>query len=80
MHKDEIMVVKFDYHLSLIATGSSSGEVAILDYETSSILGYLLAHDDLITSLEFLSPHPLLVSASIDCKVCIWTVRPVPLA
>ena len=80
MHLDEICVVKFDYHLSLIATGSSSGEIAILDYETSQFLGYLLAHDDLITSLEFVSPHPLLISASIDCKICVWTVRPVPLA
>jgi WD40 repeat protein len=51
-----------------------------LDYETSLILGYLLAHDDLITALEFLSPHPLLLSTSIDAKVCIWTVRPVPIA
>lgn len=32
---DDITKLKFDYHLSLIATGSSKGRVAVWDYELS---------------------------------------------
>lgn len=34
-HKTNITAIKFSYHLSLIATGTETGEVAVWDYELS---------------------------------------------
>ena len=31
-----------------------------------------------ITQIGFLAPYPVMVTASADCKVCLWGVRPVP--
>jgi WD40 repeat protein len=67
----------YDYHLSLVATGCINGEIAIYDFEMSKVEGLLLAHTGDITALEFLWPYPLLISASMDCHVCIWGVRPI---
>ena len=38
-HTSAITAIKFSYHLSLIATGTESGEVAVWDYELSQLLG-----------------------------------------
>lgn len=79
-HTADLSIIQFDFHLSLIATGSVNGEVAVWDYEMSRLLGMCLGHkkNNDITAIEFLSPYPLMVTASLDCKVIIWTVRPVP--
>jgi WD40 repeat protein len=76
----------YDFHLNLVATGSSNGEVTLYDFELSRIIGILIDHkgqDDeknsSCTALEFLSPYPLLASASFDCTVSIWGVRGCPL-
>lgn len=34
-HVANISAIKFSYHLSLIATGTETGEVAVWDYELS---------------------------------------------
>jgi WD40 repeat protein len=34
-HQEPITNVKFDYHLSLIATANEVGEIAVWDFETS---------------------------------------------
>ena len=75
-HQEEITILAFDYHLSLVATGCINGEVALYDFEMSKIEGLLVGHTGDITAMEFLSPYPLLATASMDCTVCIWGVRP----
>ena len=77
-HQDEITCCKFDFYLSLVATGCVNGEIAIYDFETSNIEGLLRGHKGDITTMEFLSPYPLLISASTDQTVCIWATRPCP--
>jgi len=56
------------------------GEVAVWDYEMSSLLGYCLGHKNGfdITAIEFLSPYPVMITAALDGKIIFWTVRPVP--
>jgi WD40 repeat protein len=76
-HKEEITIMAYDYHLSLVATGCINGEIAIYDFEMSKIEGLLIGHTGDITALEFFSPYPLLISASMDSHVCIWGVRPI---
>ena len=75
-HEEEITICAYDYHLSLVATGCVNGEIIIYDFEMSKVEGLLRGHEGDITALEFLSPYPLLISASADCSVCIWGVRP----
>ena len=77
-HKDEITIMAFDFHLSLLATGCINGEVTVFDFEMSKIEGLLLGHTGDITAMKFLYPYPLLLTASMDCSVCIWGVRPAP--
>lgn len=74
-HKEEISILEYDFHLSLIATGCINGEITLYDFEMSKIIGILLGHEGDITALKFLSPYPYLISASMDCTVCIWGVR-----
>jgi WD40 repeat protein len=77
-HKEEITILAFDYHLSLMATGCINGEIAVYDFEMSKIEGILHGHDGDITALEFMSPYPILISASMDCTVCIWGIKGCP--
>ena len=77
-HKEEITLLAYDYHLSVIATGCINGEIAVYDFEMSKIEGLLVGHTGDITAIEFLSPYPMMVSASMDCTVCIWGIRPCP--
>ena len=84
-HTEEITLLAFDFHLSLIATGYLNGDIALFDFEMSRLEGILIGHDNGddttnkdITAIEFVSPYPLLISASMDNTVCIWGVRPIP--
>jgi WD40 repeat protein len=77
-HKEEITIVKYDFYSSLVATGCINGEIALYDFETSKIEGLLIGHTGDITALEFMSPYPALITASMDFTVCIWGIKPAP--
>lgn len=36
-HKDEITIIQYNEHLSLVVTGSIDGEIAIWDFELSKL-------------------------------------------
>jgi Prp8 binding protein len=75
-HTEEITIIKYDNYLSLLATGSINGEVCVWDFEMSKIEGFCLGHTGDVTGIEFMAPYPLMVTASLDCSVRIWGVRP----
>lgn len=79
---DNITRLRFDYHLSLIATGSDKGRVAVWDYEMGKLLGVCVGHDNEaeITGIEFCAPYPMMITCGTDGKILLWTVRPVPFA
>jgi len=80
-HQSPITAIKFSYHLSLIATGTETGEVAVWDYELSQVLGICQGHSQSsgeITAIEFVDPYPIMVTAGLDSKICLWLVRPAP--
>ena len=78
-HQEEITVMTYDFHLSLVATGCINGEITLYDFEMSKVVGLLLAHSSAVTSIQFMSPYPLLASSSLDRTICIWGVRPIPI-
>ena len=78
-HKEEITILKYDDYLSLIATGSIDGEVAVWDFEVSKLEALCIAHTGDITGIEFMSPIPIMITSSMDASVCIWGVRPCPI-
>lgn len=41
---DEISVMAYDFHLSIVATGGVSGDIAIYDFEMSKLLAILVGH------------------------------------
>lgn len=76
-HLDEdIIALTVSDHLSLIATGSSCGSIAIWDFENSKLEGTCIGHTKAVSTLSFLDPYPLLVSCSLDGNMLIWGVRP----
>jgi WD40 repeat protein len=77
---DNITKLRFNHHLSLIASGSDSGRVAVWDYEIGRLLAFCTGHSEQseITAIEFLSPYPIMVTCATDGKLLLWTVRPVP--
>lgn len=77
-HIEEITILAFSHHLSLVATGSINGEIALYDFEMSKIEGLLIGHTGDITAMQFVEPYPLMISASMDFTVCMWGVRPSP--
>jgi WD40 repeat protein len=50
-HSDDICCLGFSWELSLIVTGSASGQVCVCDYESSKIQDYCVAHEAEITSI-----------------------------
>lgn len=78
-HKEEITICAYDYYLSLVATGCINGEIAVYDFETSKVEGILEGHSGDITAIEFMSPYPALISASMDYTIAIWGVKPCPI-
>ena len=78
--KSNITTLQYNEYLSLIATGTDAGEVAVWDYELSQILGICLVSNQPteITQINFLTPYPVMITASADCKICLWGVRPIP--
>ena len=80
-HTSNVTAIEFSYHLSLIATGTETGEVGVWDYELSQLLGVCRGHSSstgLITAINFLEPYPVMATAGLDGKVCLWAVRPAP--
>jgi len=77
-HTEEITIIAYDHHLSAVATGCINGEITIYDFEMSKIEGILMGHTGDITAIKFMSPHPVLISTSMDCTICIWAIRPCP--
>jgi len=75
--ESEILALAYSSHLSLLASGSSNGIIAIWDLETGKMETLLLGHKNDINALEFADPFPLLISGSNEGIICVWGVRPI---
>ena len=75
--ESEILSLAYSSHLSLLASGSANGFIAIWDLESGKMETLLLGHKSDVNALEFADPFPLLISASNEGIICIWGVRPI---
>lgn len=75
--ESEILSLAYSNHLSLLASGSANGFIAIWDLESGKMETLLLGHKSDVNALEFADPFPLLISASNEGIICIWGVRPI---
>lgn len=73
-HKGDITCVAYSRHLGLIATGSTDCVIAVREYLKLRILACLLGHKSGVTTLAFVEPYPLLVSADYGGNVAVWAV------
>lgn len=75
-HKEEITILRYSSHHSLVATGSIDGEVIVWDFEMSKIEALLCGHTSDITGIEFIADYPLMLTSSMDATICLWGIRP----
>lgn len=75
-HSKDIISGDYAHNLQMIATGSRDHVVRIWDYEKFRLVNQLRAHEDEVTTVRFLKPLPLLLTA--DCKgvMYIWLIPP----
>lgn len=76
-HKDEVVCIQYSAELSLIATGTVTGEIALWDYEFSKLLDYCIGHRGEIIDIHFLWPYPVMLTTSMDNTVFLWSARSV---
>lgn len=74
VHAGDITCVTFSRHLGLVATGSTDCVIAIREYARLRSVSFLLGHKSEITTLAFVDPLPLLVSADSGGNLAIWVV------
>jgi WD40 repeat protein len=63
--------------LSLIATASSDRTLRLWDYQRLELENIIHDNSREVTSLEFLGPYPLLISADSAGRMRGWLTRPV---
>jgi WD40 repeat protein len=57
-----------------LAVGGSDGHIAIWDFKRKEIYKVLIGHTKRITGLLFIKSKNILISASIDTTICIWSI------
>ena len=74
-HDDsEILVMAYSQKLSLLASGSRNGWIALWDVETGRMEWLFQADPCEITALEFSENYPILVSTSDNGSLNLWGV------
>ena len=63
---------KFNRHGSYLAVGCSTGQCAIVDFTTQSVVKTIVAHVRAISSLSWNKKGSRLATSSIDGSVAIW--------
>lgn len=74
----DITCLAYSSHFSLFATGASNGIVSLWDFEMGKLEAALFAHRKEVTCIQFLEPHPVVITTANDCVACFWYIRPYP--
>ena len=71
----DITCITYSSYLSLIASGSSNGIVAVWDFEIGKLEGAVFGHEREVTSIVFLEPYPVMMTFSSDGIICMWNLK-----
>ena len=71
-HKKDIISGDYAHNLGLIATGGRDFKVRIWEYERMKFEDEIIAHKDEVTTVKFLRPFPLLMTADSKGVMYIW--------
>lgn len=71
----EIIVLKVSIWLGLLITGHADGQIAVWDFEKSSIVSFLRKHTEMITDILFVDRYPVAVTCANDGLLCIWHLQ-----
>ena len=77
-HKKDIISGDYAHNLGLMATGSRDNNVRIWEYEKLKMEDEIQAHKDEVTTVKFLKPYPLLMTADSKGVMYIWLIHPHP--
>jgi WD40 repeat protein len=77
-HTKDIISGDYSHNLGLIATGSRDHNVRIWDYEKVKQEDEIKAHEVEVTTVKFLKPLPLLLTADSKGVMYIWLIHPHP--
>ena len=77
-HKKDIISGDYSHNLGLIATGGRDFNVRIWEYERMRFEDDIRAHEDEVTTVKFLSPLPLLLTADSRGVMFIWLIKNLP--
>lgn len=75
-HKKDIISGDYSHNLGLIATGGRDHNVRIWEYEKMKFEDEIQAHKDEVTTVKFLKPLPLLMTADSKGVMYIWLIHP----
>ena len=74
-HKKDIVSGDYSHNLGLIATGGRDFKVRIWEYERMKFEDEIIAHKDEVTTVKFLKPFPLLMTADSKGVMYIWLLQ-----
>jgi WD40 repeat protein len=74
-HKKDIISGDYSHNLGLIATGGRDFKVRIWEYERMKFEDEIIAHKDEVTTVKFLKPFPLLMTADSKGVMYIWLLQ-----
>ncbi|KAG9392928.1 WD domain, G-beta repeat [Carpediemonas membranifera] len=79
----EVTAVAVTTNVSLLVSGDSTGFIKVTDLEAGSLEGVVHHLDSLhsdITACTFLDPYPVLATFDSVGYICLWSMRPCPIA
>ena len=71
----DITCVTYSPYISMLASGSSNGLVAVWDFEIGKLEGACFGHKREITTISFLDPYPVILTCSADGMISLWNIR-----
>ena len=71
-----VTAVSFEDASDKIFKGGIDNEVKVWDSQKGEVTMTLQGHQDMITGIQLSPDGPYLLTNGMDCKLCMWDMRP----